>query len=69
MYSEPAWWTRCLLTILSARFVGDPSTVPARKYSSIGYFLEYPESIGYVHITSADDVTAPQDFDPKYMDK
>ena len=40
-----------------------------RKYSSIGYFLEYPESVGYVHITSADDVTAPQDFDPKYMNK
>ncbi|KZT68093.1 GMC oxidoreductase [Daedalea quercina L-15889] len=50
-------------------FVGDPSTVPARKYSSIGYYLAYPESIGYVHITSAEDVNAPQDFDPKYMSK
>ncbi|EPS98838.1 hypothetical protein FOMPIDRAFT_156775 [Fomitopsis schrenkii] len=50
-------------------FVGDLSNVPARKYSSICYYLEYPESIGYVHITSADDVTAPLDFDPKYMSK
>lgn len=62
-------WARRLPTIPGARFVGDLSNVPARKYSSICYYLEYPESIGYVHITSADDVTAPLDFDPKYMSK
>jgi len=61
---KPVIWVGTL-----SMFVGDPFSVPARKYSSIVYFLEYPESVGHVHITSAGDVNAPQDFDPKYMSK
>ncbi|KIK65269.1 hypothetical protein GYMLUDRAFT_39626 [Collybiopsis luxurians FD-317 M1] len=48
-------------------FLGDPSTAPARKYYSVGYFTEYPVSSGYVHITSADDANAPHDFDPSFL--
>ncbi|EMD35142.1 hypothetical protein CERSUDRAFT_139982 [Gelatoporia subvermispora B] len=48
-------------------FTGDPSIAPARKYFGIGYFVEYPASIGHVHITSGDDVDAPADFDPAYL--
>jgi len=61
---KPVFW----LGILSM-FVGDPSTVPARKYCSADYFLDYPASIGYVHITSADNVNAAPDFDPKYFSR
>ncbi|PCH43098.1 GMC oxidoreductase [Wolfiporia cocos MD-104 SS10] len=59
---KPALWFGSL-----AMYVGDPSTVPPRKYYSIGYFLEYPILSGYVHITSADDPYAAPDFDPKYL--
>ncbi|OCH90856.1 alcohol oxidase [Obba rivulosa] len=48
-------------------FTGDPSIAPARKYFGIGYFVEYPASIGHVHITSGEDVNAPADFDPAYL--
>ncbi|KZT03299.1 GMC oxidoreductase [Laetiporus sulphureus 93-53] len=50
-------------------FVGDPSTVPVGKYMSMSYFLEYPASIGYVHITSGEDVAASPDFDPRYLSR
>ncbi|KAH9921114.1 alcohol oxidase [Fomitopsis serialis] len=60
---KPVMWVGTL-----SMFVGDPSSVPARKYSSLTYFLDYPESVGHVHITSAEDVNAPQDFDPKPSD-
>ncbi|CCM05910.1 uncharacterized protein FIBRA_08148 [Fibroporia radiculosa] len=48
-------------------FVGDLSTVPPAKYSTVVYYLNYPRSIGHVHITSASDAAAPPDFDPKYL--
>lgn len=53
-------------SLINHRYVGDPSTVPARKYCCADYFLDYPASIGYVHITSTD-VDAPPDFDPKFL--
>lgn len=58
---KPVMWLGIL-----AQYVGDPSTVPARKYCCADYFLDYPASIGYVHITSTD-VDAPPDFDPKFL--
>ncbi|KAH9837721.1 GMC oxidoreductase-domain-containing protein [Rhodofomes roseus] len=61
---KPVFWLGAL-----SMFVGDPSTVPARKYCSADYFLDYPASIGYVHITSAGDVNAAPDFDPKYLSR
>ncbi|PCH43107.1 GMC oxidoreductase [Wolfiporia cocos MD-104 SS10] len=50
-----------------AMYVGDHSTVPDRKYFCMDYFLDYPATVGYVHITSADDVNAPPDFDPNFL--
>ncbi|KAH9921137.1 GMC oxidoreductase-domain-containing protein [Fomitopsis serialis] len=50
-----------------SEYVGDPSTVPKRKYASIGYYVQYPMSTGYVHITSANDVSAAPDFDPRFL--
>ena len=35
----------------------------------MGFVTLYPESIGHVHISSADDVDAPLDFDPMYISK
>ncbi|KZT68076.1 GMC oxidoreductase [Daedalea quercina L-15889] len=52
-----------------SEYVGDPSTVPKRKYLTIGYYVQYPASIGYVHITSADDVSAAPDFDPGFLQR
>ncbi|KIP06402.1 hypothetical protein PHLGIDRAFT_72751 [Phlebiopsis gigantea 11061_1 CR5-6] len=41
-------------------FVGDPSTTPARKYFSVGYYVQHPSSLGFVHIRSADPTVAPE---------
>ncbi|TFY62250.1 hypothetical protein EVJ58_g3976 [Rhodofomes roseus] len=50
-------------------FVGDSSVVPVGKYFCTCYFLDYPEAVGYAHISSVEDVNAPLDFDPKFMSK
>jgi len=47
--------------------VGDPSTTPARKYFSVGYFVEHPSSLGSIHIRSADDVNAPPEFETGFL--
>jgi len=47
----------------------DVSVVPTGKYFGMLYFVEYPESIGYTHITSGEDVSAPLDFDPAYLSR
>ncbi|KZT23454.1 GMC oxidoreductase [Neolentinus lepideus HHB14362 ss-1] len=48
-------------------FVGEPSTVPPRKYFSVSYYTEYPVARGYVHITDKDEVDAAPEFDPRYL--
>ncbi|KAI0629903.1 alcohol oxidase-like protein [Trametes polyzona] len=60
---KPVLWiaTLSLLT-------GDRPNKIGGKYFSVGWFLQHPTSIGYVHITSADDVEAPADFHPGYLD-
>ena len=50
------------------RLVGDMSLVPDRKYFTFTYFVEYPASIGHIHISS-DDVYADPDFDPAFLTK
>ncbi|PCH43102.1 GMC oxidoreductase [Wolfiporia cocos MD-104 SS10] len=40
---------------------------PPNKCCNMGFFIEYPQSRGSVHITSADDVQAPPDFDPQFL--
>ena len=57
------------ITVFCRRYVGDHSTIPARKYFSMGHIILYPEAVGYVHISSAEDADASQDFDPKYLSK
>ncbi|KAI0671023.1 alcohol oxidase-like protein [Trametes maxima] len=41
---------------------------PGGRYYSIGWYLQHPTSTGYVHATHADDVDAPLDFHPGYVD-
>ncbi|KAF8627066.1 hypothetical protein AX17_006405 [Amanita inopinata Kibby_2008] len=38
------------------------------KYVTMGYYTEYPVSLGRVHITSGDDAYGPLDFHPGYLD-
>lgn len=57
------------LIIADYRLIGDPYSVPPRKYFSVGYFVEYPVGTGHVHITSGEDVNAPPDFDTGYLTK
>lgn len=51
----------------SPRFVGDPSTTPSRKYFSVGYYVEHPSSLGFVHIRSGTDPTVPPEFETGYL--
>ena len=55
-----------MLTVVVVRFIGDPTSVPARKYFCMGYFPAYPKATGHVHIKSGDDVNAAQDFETAY---
>ncbi|TFY61094.1 hypothetical protein EVJ58_g4718 [Rhodofomes roseus] len=59
---KPAIWCGTV-----SEYVGNPSTVPKRKYVTIGCYVQYPASTGYVHITSTDDVSAAPDFDPGFL--
>jgi len=52
-----------------AAYAGDPSAAPAGRCLSMTYFLNYPSSVGRIHITSGDDVSAAPDFDPKYLSR
>ncbi|KAI3619410.1 alcohol oxidase-like protein [Moniliophthora roreri] len=45
----------------------DPAVATPRKYYSVGYFTQYPVSLGHVHITSGDDANASHDFDPNFL--
>ncbi|KAI9453456.1 alcohol oxidase-like protein [Lactarius psammicola] len=53
---------------LGSAYIGDPTLVPPRKYFSFGAYTEYPLARGHVHITHADDVSAPADFVPGYFE-
>ncbi|KAI0651206.1 alcohol oxidase-like protein [Trametes meyenii] len=49
-------------------FLGDRSKVSIKKSFSIGWYIQHPVSLGYVHITSADDTQKPLDFHAGYLD-
>ncbi|KAI0066429.1 alcohol oxidase-like protein [Artomyces pyxidatus] len=51
-----------------AMLVGDPTTSPAGKYFSMGYFSLYPLARGHVHITDKDDAAAPTDFHTGFLE-
>ncbi|KAF9219456.1 alcohol oxidase [Gyrodon lividus] len=52
-----------------AGLTGGHSTLPPRKFTCMGYYTLYPESIGRVHIGSGDDANAALDFDPCFFSK
>ncbi|KAI0761982.1 alcohol oxidase-like protein [Trametes elegans] len=60
---KPVLWMATM-----SQFIGDRTNVPKGKYFSVGWFLMHPESVGYAHITSADDVDALQDFHTGMLD-
>ncbi|KAH9055340.1 GMC oxidoreductase-domain-containing protein, partial [Lactarius vividus] len=53
---------------IGSAFMGNPALVPRRKYFTLGTFTEHPVARGHVHITHADDVSAPADFVPGYLE-
>ncbi|KAM5537387.1 hypothetical protein V8D89_008906 [Ganoderma adspersum] len=53
---------------LVALYLGDRSQAPVNKSYAVGWYLQHPTSIGRLHITSHDDVEAPLDFHPGYLD-
>ncbi|KAI9435619.1 alcohol oxidase-like protein [Lactarius psammicola] len=60
---KPVLWMGIISTL-----IGDPTLVPSRKYYALGIYTEYPLAHGHVHITHADDVSAPVDFVPGYFE-
>ncbi|OCH90859.1 alcohol oxidase-like protein [Obba rivulosa] len=48
---------------------GANAAPPERKYFVMIYFIEYPESVGHVHVTSGEDVGTPLDFDPAFLSR
>ncbi|KAI0324556.1 alcohol oxidase-like protein [Cubamyces sp. BRFM 1775] len=60
---KPVLWMGAM-TLLA----GERPPTPGRKYFCIASYLQNPSSVGYVHATSADDVEAPLDFHPGYLD-
>ncbi|KIJ66955.1 GMC oxidoreductase [Hydnomerulius pinastri MD-312] len=48
-------------------YLGDPSIASPRKYYSVGYFTQYPVSLGKVHIKSGSDHHAAPDFTPGFL--
>ena len=51
------------------RLFGDPSSVPYGKYFCLGYYNQYPAARGHVHATHKDDVLAPTDFRPGFLEE
>ncbi|KAI0655480.1 alcohol oxidase-like protein [Cubamyces menziesii] len=60
---KPILWIG-VMTMLA----GERPPTPGKKYFCIGSYLQHPASVGYVHATSANDVEAPLDFHPGYLD-
>ncbi|KAN0140556.1 alcohol oxidase [Lactarius tabidus] len=52
----------------SYSFIGNSVMVPPRKYFTFCTFTTYPLARGHVHITHADDVSAPVDFAPGHFE-
>lgn len=50
-----------------ASFIGDPSSVPPRKYFSIAYSALHPASVGSAHISSGSDPHASPVFKDGYL--
>ncbi|KAL1950095.1 hypothetical protein VTO73DRAFT_5217 [Trametes versicolor] len=62
---KPVLWIATLSVLTGDR---PESATIGGKYWSVGWYLEHPTSIGFVHITSANDVEATSDFHPGFLD-
>ncbi|KAI0632946.1 alcohol oxidase-like protein [Trametes polyzona] len=60
---KPVLWMGTL-----ALFPGDRSTVSVNKAFCVGWYIQHPSSRGHVHIVSSEDVHAPLDFKPGYLE-
>ncbi|KAI0354317.1 alcohol oxidase-like protein [Trametes cingulata] len=49
-------------------FLGDRAKVSIDRSFSVGWYIQHPVSLGYVHIKSKDDTQAPLDFHAGYLD-
>ncbi|KAI8990422.1 alcohol oxidase-like protein [Trametes punicea] len=49
-------------------FLGDRTGLSSKKFFSVGWYVEHPVSVGHTHITSGDDIEAPLDFHPGFLD-
>ncbi|EKM52684.1 uncharacterized protein PHACADRAFT_126707 [Phanerochaete carnosa HHB-10118-sp] len=47
--------------------VGDPTMSPARKYLSVGYYVQHATSLGFVHIRDGTDPTALPEFETGFL--
>ncbi|KAH9978294.1 alcohol oxidase [Russula compacta] len=61
---KPVLW----FGVASALVGCDSSLVPPRKYFTLAPYSEYPVARGHVHITHGEDVSAPLDFVPGYLE-
>ena len=49
------------------RLVGDPTTTPSRKYFSVGYYVEHPSSLGFVHIRDGQNPAVLPEFETGFL--
>ncbi|KAI0369246.1 alcohol oxidase-like protein [Pilatotrama ljubarskyi] len=49
-------------------FLGDRSKISIDRSFNVGWYIQHPVSLGYVHISSKDDPQAPLDFHAGYLD-
>jgi len=61
---KPVLWTG----IFSACLSSNRNLLPQRKYFTLGTRTEHPVARGHAHITHAEDVSAPLDFVPGYLE-
>ena len=49
------------------RLVGDPTSTPSRKYFSMGYYVQHPSSLGFVHIKDGQDPSVLPEFETGFL--
>ncbi|KAI0643101.1 alcohol oxidase-like protein [Trametes meyenii] len=67
-YYAPAPDKPVLWIAAGSLLAGNRPNVYGAKYYTVAWYLEHPASIGYSHITSADDPESPLNFHPGYLD-
>ncbi|KAI0671024.1 alcohol oxidase-like protein [Trametes maxima] len=67
-YYAPAPDKPVLWIAAGSLLAGDRPNAYGAKYYTVAWYLEHPASIGYSHITSAEDPESLLDFHPGYLD-